>query len=203
MTACCLVGRGARHPSQALWYATGTNPDVSLPTAGDVETRSMRKPRPSTALLALWCLFGLSCSSSKQPCDPALANGQECPCVTECGFICNQAKEPRCVKSVPLAIRLPERLADGRVGVAYGPVEVKVDGGSGKIDVGVASGSEMPPGLRMVQGSIMGTPERDGRFQLTIEARDSSYGLVARKVCTLEVKPPGERAPTGDGGAGE
>jgi hypothetical protein len=67
-------------------------------------------------------------------------------------------------------------LPNGRVGEAY-DARIETSGGHGNVSLRFLDG-QLPPGIGFRQqdeaGQLYGVPSRDGDYQFTIEARDSS-----------------------------
>jgi len=78
-------------------------------------------------------------------------------------------------RDVPSVTITPSTLPNPKVGVKYSPPALAGNGGKSPYTFQPASGSSLPPGLKLSSsGTISGTPTAGGTFNFTITATDSS-----------------------------
>jgi|HubBroStandDraft_6_1064221.scaffolds.fasta_scaffold10133_2 Putative Ig domain len=89
-----------------------------------------------------------------------------------------------------LAFTTTSPLPSGTVGVAYAGVQFAATGGATPYTFSVATGSNLPAGLTLVNGDLAGTPTTQGNFSFGISVTDSENpAAVITNTFTLVVNP--------------
>ena len=85
----------------------------------------------------------------------------------------------------------PTTQAGGAVGSNYGPVTLSATGGSGAYTFAVAKGSQLPAGLSLSPGGVLGgTPTTVGTFSITVTATDNNnHSLTGSLKYSWKVNP--------------
>ena len=84
----------------------------------------------------------------------------------------------------------PETIPDGKVGVAYGPVNLEASGGVGPYSWGW--GHDVPPGFSLNAGSpttLSGTPTKAGTYNFGIKVRDKNGAEIEQEFTVAVTEP--------------